>query len=211
MKPSPKKEVCDMYESTADSYAEMMDKEIDLPVYADVLGRLHERLGQVPGTLIDTACGSGHMLSMYHDRYDGNRALVGVDLSPNMVSIAGKMLGKKGRIMVGDMCQLSALESGSAAAVLNFFAIHHLDPEGVQAALEEWRRVLRSGGQLLIAAWEGEGEIDYGDEADIVALRYLSHDLSAWAKEAGFTVLQCKVEPVEDFPMDAIYLEGVKE
>lgn len=210
MKPSPKKEVCDMYDSTADSYAKMMDKEIDLPVYADVLGRLHERLAKVQGTLVDTACGSGHMLSMYHERYDQSRLLVGIDLSPSMVSIANERLGKRGQVVVGDMCELPSVDSSTAAAVLNFFAIHHLDPQGLQKALKEWHRVLRSGGQLLIAAWEGEGEIDYGEESDIVALRYFSHELAAWAQEAGFTVLQCKVEPVEDFPMDAIYLEGVK-
>jgi ubiquinone/menaquinone biosynthesis C-methylase UbiE len=120
LKPSPKKEVCDMYDSTADSYANMMDKEIDLPVYADVLGRLHERLAKVKGILIDTACGSGHMLSMYHDYFDQSRPLVGIDLSPRMVSIANERLGKRGQVVVGDMCELRSVESGSAAAVLNF-------------------------------------------------------------------------------------------
>ena len=61
-----------------------MDKEIDLPVYSDLLGRLQERIANVPGTLIDTACGSGHMMSMYHERYDQQRLLLGIDLSPRM-------------------------------------------------------------------------------------------------------------------------------
>jgi hypothetical protein len=100
--------------------------------------------------------------------------------------------------------------SGSAAAVLNFFAVHHLDPDGVLKAMFEWRRVLCSGGQLLVAAWEGTGAIDYGDEADIVALRYTSTELASWAENAGFAVSRCVVEPVEDFPMDAVYLECVK-
>ena len=150
------------------------------------------------------------MLARFHERYDQRRPLLGIDLSPRMVALAGERLGPNGKVMVGDMCDLAAVDSNSAAAVLNFFAVHHLDHEGVQGALGEWHRVLCSGGQLVIAAWEGAGTIDYGDEADIVALRYRSDELASWAEAVGFTVLQCNVEPVEDFPMDAIYLECVK-
>ncbi len=200
-----------MYDSTADSYSEMMDKEIDLPVYSDILARLQERIANVPGTLIDTACGSGHMMSMYYERYDQRRPLMGIDLSPRMVSIAGKKLGSNGQVVVGDMRDLSTVEPNFAVALLNFFAVHHLDPVGVRTALKEWHRVLRPGGQLVIAAWEGVGTIDYGDESEIVALRYLSDELSTWTQETGFNILRCVVEPVEGFPMDAIYLEGAKE
>jgi ubiquinone/menaquinone biosynthesis C-methylase UbiE len=200
-----------MYEASADSYAEMMDTEIDLPVYSDTLGRLRARIDNTPRTLIDTACGSGHMLSMYHERYDRNRPLLGIDLSPRMVTIAGRRLGSSAKVVIGDMRDLATVDVSSAAAVLNFFSVHHLDPEGVGVALREWHRVLRSGGQLLLAAWEGVGAIDYGDESDIVALRYRSDELASWTQGAGFTVSRCVIEPVEGMPMEAVYLEGVKE
>jgi hypothetical protein len=109
------------------------------------------------------------------------------------------------------MCELSTVKSNSAAAVLNFFAVHHLDTEGVRKAVVEWHRVLRSGGQLLIAAGEGAGAIDYGDESNIAALRYRSGELASWAEETGFTISRCVVEPVDGFPMDAVYLECVKD
>jgi ubiquinone/menaquinone biosynthesis C-methylase UbiE len=211
MKPSDIDDVRAMYEATADSYAQMMDEEIRLPVYVDVLERLRRRIEGAPGPLVDTACGSGHMLQMYHDRFDADRPLLGVDLSPRMVQIASERLGPAGRVEVGDMCVLSQVESGTAAALMNFFAVQHLDPNGVRAALNEWRRVLRPGGRLLIAAWEGSGAIDYGEEADLVALRYTGSELEAWAGEAGFEVERCRVEPVEEFPMDAVYLEGAKQ
>ena len=66
MKTSSARQVCEMYEATADSYANMMDVEIKLPVYSETLGRLQRRIAEMPGVLIDTACGSGHMLSMFH-------------------------------------------------------------------------------------------------------------------------------------------------
>lgn len=211
MRPSPADEVRKMYEDTADSYAQMMDAEIDLPVYADVLGRLRDRIANTPGAVIDSACGSGHMLSMYHERYDQKHPLLGFDLSPRMVAIAEEKLEGSARVATGDMRDLSSVESGSSSAVLNFFALHHLDPEGVKLALGEWYRVLTLGGQLVVATWEGAGAIDYGDESDIVALRYKCSELTTWAQEAGFSITRSVVEPVEDFPMDAVYLEGFKE
>ena len=211
MRPSPTDEVRRMYEETADAYTRMMDAEIDLPVYADLLGRLRDRIANTPGTLVDTACGSGHMLAMYHDHCDQSRPLVGVDLSPRMVSIAGGRLGPNAHIVLGDMRDLSAVASDSSSAVVNFFALHHLDSEDVVLAFREWHRVLGAGGQLVVATWEGSGAIDYGDESDIVALRYRSDEMAAWAREAGFTVTRCVVGSVEEISMDAVYLEGVKE
>ena len=121
MKASPTEDVREMYEKTADSYAKMMDVEIALPIYSDVLGSLRERIEKKSGTLIDTACGSGHMLSMYHERFDQNRRLKGVDRSPRMVAIAADRLGRSARIDVGDMREIPEVEAESAVAIVNFF------------------------------------------------------------------------------------------
>jgi hypothetical protein len=75
MTTSPVSKVREFYESSADWYSNMMDTEIDLPVYSDTLGRLAERIADIPGPVIDTSCGSGHMLSRYHERYDPKRLL----------------------------------------------------------------------------------------------------------------------------------------
>ena len=210
MKPSNSTDVRDLYEGTADSYAAMMDQEIALPVYAEVLGRLQDRIAAMGGDLVDTACGSGHMLEMFRERFDKSRRILGVDLSPRMVAIASERLGTTGRVVEGDMRSLPMVESGSAAALLNFFAIHHLDRDGMLEALTEWHRVLGPGGQLVVAAWEGAGAIDYGEQSELVALRYTRDELRSRAEQAGFLVTRCKVEPVEDFPMDAVYLEAAK-
>jgi ubiquinone/menaquinone biosynthesis C-methylase UbiE len=210
MKPSPTNEVRDMYEATADSYAQMMDAEIQLPVYSEVLERLHRGIDGLPGAIIDTACGSGHMLTMYRDLYNPQRPLVGMDLSPRMISIARERLGSNADLFVGDMRELKQVESCSAAALLNWYAVHHLSIEGLRQAIKEWYRVLVTGGQLWVATWEGAGLIDYGEASEIVAVRYSPEELTALAEEAGFRVTSCVVVPVEDFPMDAVHLECVK-
>jgi ubiquinone/menaquinone biosynthesis C-methylase UbiE len=128
-----------------------------------------------------------------------------------MVALTKKLLGKDSLVIAGDMRSLPRIESGSAAAVINFFAIHHLDLEDIGMAILEWNRVLIQKGHLLVAAWEGTGTIDYGEESDIVAFRYTQNELTDIAEQAGFTVTRCSVEPVEGFPMDAVYLECTKE
>ena len=210
MKTSSDAEVRQLYDDFVDHYSEMMDSEIDLPIYADLLSRLSERVAALPGPVVDTSCGSGHMLARYHERHDPARSLVGIDLSPRMVAIAGARLGANAEILLGDMRSLVGVATSSAAAVLSFFAIQHIDPDDALKALREWRRALCPGGVLLIAAWEGAGAVDYGGRFDAVARRYTEDEGSNWAREAGFVVDRCVVEPVEGFPMDALYLEGSK-
>lgn len=211
MKTSSEEETRAMYDQTAEGYAELMDSEIHLPIYAETLKRLSESIDDLPGYLLDTSCGSGHMLAMYRERFDRDRPLLGIDLSPQMVAIAQSKLGPSGKVSLGDMRDLSALESESAAAVLSYFAVHHLNPEEVQAVLKEWHRVLALDGRLVVAAWEGTGTIDYGESSKLIALRYQSDQLLSWAQAAGYRILRCVTEPVEEMPMDAIYFEAVKD
>ena len=207
---SPAEDVQALYDESAEWYAEIMDAEIGLPLYADTLGRLAERIRSLPGPVLDTSCGPGHMLRLYHDKFDGERALVGMDLSPKMVSMARKALGPAAEVLKGDMRDLTKTLSGSTAAVVSFFALHHLDAKDAAQAVEEWSRVLKAGGQLVVATWEGSGHIDYGDTSDVLARRYSQAEVDAWIREAGFTIDRSVVEPVEDMPMDAIYVEATR-
>ena len=76
------------YEESADSYNAMMDEEIELPMYAEALGGLAERIADLDGPVLDSSCGSGHMLERLRDRYAPGRGFIGVDLSPRLVAIA---------------------------------------------------------------------------------------------------------------------------
>ena len=148
------------------------------------------------------------MLHRYHAQLESGRALAGVDLSPRMVELAARRLGDAADTHVGDMRTLEPVPAGSAAALLSFFGLHHLDPEEIAPTLRRWRRALRPAGQLVVATWEGEGPIDYGGASDVVALRYRAGQLEAWASDAGFQVDRCRVEPIEGMEMDAVILEG---
>ncbi|MGB5527019.1 MAG: class I SAM-dependent methyltransferase [Gemmatimonadota bacterium] len=111
MRTSSTAKVRELYENTADSYAAMMDAEIDLPVYSDTLGRLAERIANIPGPVLDTSCGTGHMLGRYRERYDSSRLLVGIDLCPRMVAISGVNLNSGAETRTGDMRDLDGVSS----------------------------------------------------------------------------------------------------
>jgi ubiquinone/menaquinone biosynthesis C-methylase UbiE len=210
MKPSPASEVRELYESSVESYAQMMDVEIDLPIYQELLSGLHKRLVDIAGVLIDTSCGTGHVLEFFHKKFDAERALLGIDLSPGMVDNATARLGDHASIQVGDMRDLRFQPSMSCSAVLSFYGIHHLGTQELQQALHEWSRVLVPGGQLVVAAWEGSGSVDYGDFSNVIALRYTAEELGAWIANAGLQVDRSWTEDVEGFDMKALYVEASK-
>lgn len=210
MKLASTDQVREFYEESADSYSEMMDKEIDLLMYAEALSGLAERITDLDGPVLDSSCGSGHMLERLEDRYASGRQLVGVDLCPRMAAIAQKRLGNAATVTEGDMRDLCHVSDDSCAAVLSFFALHHVDLEGMRTCFVAWYRVLRPGGQLLVATWEGEGPIDYGGYMDIVAMRYRKQDVAKAARAAGFRIDKCSVEPVEGMEMDAVYLNATE-
>lgn len=200
-----------MYDESAAHYAKMMDAEIQQPMYDDKLGRLADRIQGLSGLVVDTSCGSGHMLARFRDLDPAVHGLVGVDLSPKMIDEARRVVGGGVELVPCDMREVAFLERRSAAAVISFFALHHLDIEDALRALREWSRILKAGGRLLLATWEGEGNIDYGEHADIDARNYTEEQVRTLVESAGFKIDQITTEPVADMDMDAIYVEATKK
>jgi ubiquinone/menaquinone biosynthesis C-methylase UbiE len=208
MQVSDTESVQHMYDDSAQGYSSMMDEEIKQPIYHKMLTSLSTAIEGLSGPVVDTSCGSGHMLYMYRQQIDAQRPLIGTDLSPEMVKISQQRLGAAIEVHTADMCRLPFLLDNSCAGVISFFAIHHLNPKGVKDAFQEWRRILISGGQLLLAAWEGEGAIDYGSFSDIQALNHSSKELIKWLAKAGFNVSICDAVTVEEMAMEAVYIQA---
>jgi ubiquinone/menaquinone biosynthesis C-methylase UbiE len=210
MKTSPINEVVLFYEKSAESYDKMMDTEINLPMYSNTLSRLAKRISKINGPVIDTSCGSGHMLQLYQQRFDPKRQLIAVDISPNMIDIVRRKLGKLATPFISDMRDLSMIPSNHCAALINYFAIHHISPRDVLISLQEWHRVLAECGQLIIAAWEGNGLIDYGEQSDILAYKFSKNEIENWLSKSGFMIDRLVIEFIEEMEMNAVYLEATK-
>ena len=132
----------------------------DYPKEARELLRLATRhLGKTPRSLLDVGCGTGVHLAEFRKKL----SVAGVDLSPDMLRIARRRLGKGVRLVRGDMrrfsldarfdvvtCLFSAIaymqtRRDRDLAVANFY--RHLHPGGV-ALVEGW---------ILPERWRGQG------------------------------------------------------
>jgi ubiquinone/menaquinone biosynthesis C-methylase UbiE len=142
---------------------------------------------------LDVGCGTGTLLS----RLNRPAArLAGADLSPKMIEEAGKKLGANADLRVADAENLPWV-SGTFDLVVSALSFHHY-PNPVRA-LSEMRRVLRSGGTLIL----GDGWIPFpllqalnwllkfGKEGDVRI--YSKSELLEMAREAGFVDIQSRI------------------
>lgn len=210
MKLSSAQEVVDLYDNSAANYEQMMDDAIESPLYEELLTRLARQIKTTEGAVVDTSCGTGHMLAQLREILESKRELCGIDLSPKMVQLAGRRLEGHAELVVGEMSELSGFKDDSCAALISFFAVHHVGPEVLSKCFLEWSRVLAPGGKVLLAAWEGEGAIDYGDFSNVSARYYTENELLERLGTAGFFIDSHSVRWDADMSMNAVYVMAGK-
>jgi SAM-dependent methyltransferase len=133
------------YEAFAAAYAR--DNE------SNVWNALYERpaalalLGDVAGLrVLDAGCGPGAHAAALVER---GAVVTAVDASPAMVELASERLGGEVRVLRADLAEPLPFEAGSFDAVLCSLVLHYLCDW--EPALSELRRVLRSGGSLVVS------------------------------------------------------------
>lgn len=188
--------------------------------WVPVADALVARLPDLPpgATVLDIACGTGEPgLSVATARPGVH--LLGVDLTPAMVEIAGREARQRGqgdaRFAVMDAQELD-LDDGFADLVVSRMGLLGM-PNGSPAMAREAHRVLAPGGTLAVAVWDrlatnritdavtaafrtasGTAEPDFGwvDDQAVDGRR------ERWLRDAGFTDVAS--EPlVWDIALDA--------
>ncbi|WP_281688863.1 class I SAM-dependent methyltransferase [Pseudonocardia thermophila] len=116
--------------------------------------------GAGPPVVVDVGCGSGQLLRRVGREHPEAR-LVGVDPDERILAIARRaalrsrdVAVRTARWEVGYAEDLP-LADGSVDRVLSSLMFHHLEPLGRTAMLSEVRRVLRPGGELVLADFDG--------------------------------------------------------
>jgi len=94
------------------------------------------------GKILEAGCGAGRILRYFHAR---GHDITGIDFVDEVVSKV-KMVDSTIKIEVGDITNL-AFEEESFEYVLAFGLYHNLE-EGLDEALKETYRILRSGGRV---------------------------------------------------------------
>ena len=163
----------------------------------DLAGAVCDTMPEGCDTSVDLGCGTGIVLERMRGRA---RQIIGVDGSPRMLELSRRRLaGVEGEpegvsLRIGELSHLPLRDCEADLARINM-GLHHLsNPEN---ALAEIRRVLRSGGLLVVADFDRHTQermrLDYGD-------LWLGFDEATMARllhAASFEVVSTTRYPVE--------------
>ena len=196
------------YDADASGYAEIVDGLLGrMPYLRGSLALFAESVRAAGGgPVADVGCGPGYVTRYLHDA--GVDAF-GIDLSPEMIAIARRKYPDL-RFEVGTMTDLD-LDDDSVAGVVAFWSVIHIPDHAVSGVFEQFRRVLRQGGPLLVGFHVGDdtqhsSEGYTGSPINVDTYRRPPSKVEAWLRDAGFTIeAELVMRPDEDVPGAVIF------
>ncbi|MEW5734648.1 MAG: methyltransferase domain-containing protein [Thermodesulfobacteriota bacterium] len=200
--------VKDAYDSIAQEYAEAFSGEHDKkPKDRKMLRRFARELGG-RGPVWDLGCGPGQTAGFLRNL---GVEISGLDLSEKLLAHA-RAAHPGIPFQQGNILHL-ALESGSAAGIVSFYAIVHFTREQAQQALAEMFRVLRPGGLLLLAFHAGSETLHIteflGKAVEMDFMLFESAYVSGCLKETGFEGIEIVLRepyPGVEYPSRRAYV-----
>lgn len=172
------------YDAVAGPYEQrFVDELAHKPNDRALLDRLARR---GTGTILDLGCGPGQIGSYLMGH---GRPVIGIDISQEMVARASSRLTGA---VVADALALP-LATHTISDAVAFYSLIHLPRRLLLDAFTEMARVLQPGGQFLVSAHEGHGEVHdtefLGRPVTIQAQLYTLDELSDAAANAGFEIV----------------------
>jgi len=201
--------IIDCYNKTASTYAEKFINELEHKHLDTILLKAFADENRAKGRIIDIGCGPGQTTQFLTDQ--GTKDLLGVDISPEMVSIAQK-LNPKAKFEVADMLALGYPDE-SFGAIVAFYAIVHLGYSYLPTAFNEFYRVLVPGGQALLSFHAGEEKIHQDifldQKVDVDFIFYKTNSVIELLAAAGFGIIDAverKPYPGVEYPSTRAYV-----
>jgi SAM-dependent methyltransferase len=196
-------ETRESYDTDAAGYAEKVRGLLDgRPFLRAGLATFAEAVSDGGGgPVADVGCGPGYVTRHLHDL--GVDAF-GIDLSPEMIAIARHDHPDLG-FEVGSMTDLP-LADRSVGGVLAFWSVIHIPDAAVPGVFDEFWRVLRPGGPVLVGFHVGD-EIQHsttgytGRPIKVDSHRRRPEQVSRWLRDAGFTIeAELVMRPDDEVP-----------
>lgn len=181
------RDVRESYDQVADEYVTRIAHELEYkPLDRELLTRLVQEVDHSYRTY-DLGCGPGHVTRYLHEQ---GASVAGIDLSPRMIDQA-RNLNPGIDFQQGDMAALS-LQTESCAGLVSFYSLIHFPREQIVQVLQEFRRVLRPGGLLLMAFHLGQ-EIRHMEEwwnrqVHLDFVFFARSEMEEYLRAAGFQV-----------------------
>src|SRR3954464_9264170 len=191
------------YDTDASGYAEKVRGLLGQRPYLRASLALFAELvqGAGGGPVADVGCGPGYVTGYLHD---AGVDVFGIDLSPEMIAIARRDYPHL-RFEVGTMTDLD-LADDSVVGIVAFWSVIHVPDHVVPGVFEQFRRVLRPQGPLLVGFHVGDetrhtSEGYSGRSIYVDSYRRRPDAVAAWLRDAGFTIeAQLLMRPDEDVP-----------
>ena len=196
------------YDIDAAGYAEKVRGLLDQMPYLRASLTLFAELvhGAGGGPVADVGCGPGYVTGYLHDA--GVDAF-GVDLSPEMIAIARRDYPGL-RFEVGTMTDLD-LADDSLVGLIAFWSVIHVPDDAVPGVFDQFRRVLRPQGLLLVGFHVGDetshtSEGYTGRPVNVDSHRRRPSTMMGWLRDAGFTIeAELVIGPDKDVPGAVIF------
>jgi SAM-dependent methyltransferase len=176
------------YDLAAQTYHDLFHDEMKEKAYdRELLDGFAARF-EVGAVICDAGCGP----SAHIGRYLAAKGLdlIGVDLSERCASLA-RRYNPGMKIICGDIGNLP-FASESLDGVLSYYAIIDTPKVWVNRLFEEFHRVLKPGGSLIVAVKEGrdEGFVQdlLGIEIDIYFALFTESEIRAFFVDSGFAL-----------------------
>ena len=176
------REVGAAYDARSQEYVELFGS-LDQLAVADRLLVSRWR-DSTPGLLLDAGCGPGPWAEVLRD---GGRRVLGIDVSAQFLAI-GRRRHPTVPFLRGSLTALP-LKAGTVGGVLAWYSIIHTPPYDVPSLFSEFGRVLRPGGSLALAYFDGAPGQPFA-HAVITAYFWSVEALQPLLAEAGLDVVE---------------------
>jgi len=196
------------YDTDAVGYAEkvrgLLDERPYLRASLDLFAELVAAEGG--GPVADVGCGPGYATGYLHGA--GVHAF-GIDLSPEMIAVARRDFPDL-RFEVGTMTDLD-LADDSVVGVVAFWSLIHVPDHAVPAVMQQFRRVLRPQGLVLIGFHVGNetrhtSKGYTGRAISVDSHRRMPGQVETWLRDEGFTIeAELLMRPDDDVPGAVIF------
>ena len=196
------------YDTDAAGYAEKVRGLLDeMPYLRASLALFAEQVhSSGGGPVADVGCGPGYVTGYLHD---AGVDVFGIDLSPEMIAIARRDYPDL-RFDVGTMTDLD-LADDSVVGLVAFWSVIHVPDHAVPDVFEQFHRVLRRQGLLLVGFHVGDetrhsSEGYSGRPISVDSHRRRPSKIMDWLRDAGFTIeAELVIGPDEDVPGAVVF------
>lgn len=149
---------------------------------------------QDASVIADLGCGTGELLAELLGR--GKKALIGVDVSPEMLEQARLRLPESPNLelRIGELEHLPMREQEADAALMSMVLYHVSEPE---KAIQEVYRILNPGGLFLLVDFLKHNQEQVKNIIGGVWLGFTRRQISGWMDRTGFNLKHIESYPVE--------------